>query len=517
MEKTPVLSRELSIIYHISQAIVRNKNVNDLMSEVMDILDNDLKASRITLTLFHFLQDELIIAASKGLSPSETARGKYRLGEGVTGEAALKKQAVLIPDISQEDRFLDKMKARKDPETLAFICCPILKDADLIGTISVDLSNRDMAAVQEAYQILLIVANILAEAVSEIRRQVEEDASLKAENQRLLQELGNRFKPSNIMGNSGNMQTVYEQITNATENHAPVLLLGEAGTGKELVSKSIHYSSIRKNNSFIPVNSSALPGEILERELFGFDQEGDLPSRAGLLEVAQGGTIFIEEISDLSELVQEKLERYIQTQSFQRVNGEEVLRSNVRIIAASTKNVDELVNQGGIRGTLYYTLNMNSILIPPLRDRKSDITLLADYFLEELGKSYGKKISRISTPAINMMMAYHWPGNVGELRNCLERALVNTTDDVIHGYNLPPTLQTAQESDVAGGGNASEVNDLVAAVNTFERELIVEALKKHRGNAAAAARSLNTTPRVLNYKFKKFNIDLKEFKKNARR
>ena len=155
MEKTPVLSRELSIIYHISQAIVRNKNVNDLMSEVMDILDNDLKASRVTLTLFHFLQDELIIAASKGLSPSESARGKYRLGEGVTGEAALKKQAVLIPDISKEDRFLDKMKARKDPETLAFICCPILKDEDLIGTISVDLSNRDMAAVQEAFQILL--------------------------------------------------------------------------------------------------------------------------------------------------------------------------------------------------------------------------------------------------------------------------------------------------------------------------------------------------------------------------
>ena len=233
--------------------------------------------------------------------------------------------------------------------------------------------------------------------------------------------------------------------------------------------------------------------------------------KKGYFDQAHGGTLYIDEITVLSLELQSKLVRFLNTNTIHRTNCEEQAKVNLRLIVGSSKNLEDLLEEDEFSEELYYKLNVMPINIPPLRDRKSDITLMADYFLEEFNRSYNKSITRISTPAINMMMAYHYPGNVRELRNCIERSVLSTSDDVIHGYNLPPTLQSQTSNN--SEADVSQVNDMVAAVNTYERELIVEALKRHRGNAAAAARALNTTPRVLNYKFNKLNINLKDFKK----
>lgn len=502
-------SSELLVLYKISQAIVRHKNVNALLNEVLDILDQSMGAQRATLTLYHKEENALIIEASKGLSAAEKARGRYELGEGITGEVALKREAVIIEDVSKESRFLDRTKARKNSNH-SFICVPVIHDDEIIGTISIDLISDSKFSLQYAAQMLRVISNLLADAVDLIRNQIDEKASLKAENNRLLKELGNKFKPNNIIGNSSNMQKVYEQIAQACDSPAPILIRGESGTGKEMVAKAIHYGGIRQNTPFVVVEASTIPSSLIEGALFGKLKKDEV--RQGYFDQAHGGTLYIDEITAVPLSIQSQLVRYLHDRTIYRQGCDETAEVNVRIITGSTKNLEELLEDDELSEELYYKLNVMPLFIPPLRDRKSDITLLADYFLDEFNASYNKNVTRISTPAINMLMAYHYPGNVRELKNCIERAVLNSNDDVIHGYNLPPTLQTQGHSS-DNAPDISQVNDLAAAVNTYERELIVEALKRHRGNAAAAARALNTTPRVLNYKFNKLKINLKDFKK----
>ncbi|MCH2205301.1 MAG: sigma 54-interacting transcriptional regulator [Lentisphaerales bacterium] len=503
-----LFSNDLLAIYKVSQAIVRHKNVSSLLNEVLDILDTNLGALRATLTLYHEQENALVIEASKGLSAAEKARGRYPLGEGITGEVGLNQEAVVIEDVSKESRFLDRTKARKNSNN-AFTCVPIVKGDLLIGTISIDLHMDSTEQLVKSSQLLRIIANLLADAVATIRQSINEKNTLKEENSRLLRELGNKFKPTNIIGNSGNMQKVYEQIAQSCDSPAPILIRGESGTGKELVAKAIHYSGIRQNTPFVVVEAATIPESLIEGALFGKMKKDKI--RQGYFDQAHGGTLFIDEITALPLNIQSKIVRYLHNQEIERADCTERATVNVRLIVASSRNLEELLEDDEFSEELYYKLNVLPVVIPPLRDRKSDITLLADFFLDEFNRSYNKNVSRISTPAINMMMAYHYPGNVRELKNCIERAVLNSSDEVIHGYNLPPSLQTQTQTE--NTPDLSSVNDLAAAVNTYERELIVEALKRHRGNAAAAARSLNTTPRVLNYKFNKLKINLKDFKK----
>jgi Nif-specific regulatory protein len=504
-------SNDLLIIYKISQSLLRHKNVNTLLNEVLDILETEMNTERATLTLFHINENALIIEASKGLSAQEKARGRYSLGEGVTGLVGLNRQAIVIPNIAEEESFLDRTRARKRHD-IGFVCVPVMRNDELIGTISVDLEATPDIDWERKKQLLEIIANLLADAIFQIREGIEEKNTLKTENSRLQKELGNRYNPSNMVGNSRVMQKVFENINLMGNKHGSILIMGESGVGKELTSRAIHFSGIRKMSTFLSLNCSGLPINMVEKELFGVERDGRL-IKAGMLEKAHGGTLYIDELTDTSMDIQHQLEDYLQNQTFKRVGGTETLNSNVRLIVGTYKNVDEAIENEEISESFYYRLSVNTLVVPPLRDRKSDITLLADFFLDEFNRSYGKKVVRISTPAINMIMAYHWPGNVLELKNCVERAVLSTDDDVIHGYNLPPSLQAAGLNEDDPDNNT--VTDLQASLETYERELLVEALKRHRGNAAAAARALNTTPRVLNYKFNKLNINLKDFKKSS--
>jgi Nif-specific regulatory protein len=337
----------------------------------------------------------------------------------------------------------------------------------------------------------------------------KEKAQLADENALLKRELQEKYDFRNIVGTSTQMREVYEQVAQVAHTSTTVLIRGESGTGKELVAHAIHYNSPRAAKPFIKVNCAALPESLIETELFGHEKgafTGATQRKKGRFEVAEGGTLFIDEIGDLSPTMQVKLLRVLQEREFERVGGTETIKANVRLITATNVDLERAVQEGRFRSDLYYRLNVFSIYLPPLRERRTDILLLADHFLEKYGRQNGRSIKRISTPAIDMLMSYHWPGNVRELENAIERAALVADGNVIHSYHLPPTLQTAE-----GSGTVTRMS-LVQAVEAYEKDLIQDALKTTRGNRARAARMLDTTERILGYKVQKYAIDCKRFR-----
>jgi Nif-specific regulatory protein len=258
------------------------------------------------------------------------------------------------------------------------------------------------------------------------------------------------------------------------------------------------------------VSCAALPDSLIESELFGYEKgafTGAHGTKKGRFELAEGGTLFLDEIGELNLSTQIKLLRVLQAREFERLGGTKTLRANVRMVAATNKDIERAIAEGSFREDLYYRLNVFAIFIPPLRERKPDLLLLADHFLEKASLANSKHIKRISTPAIDLLMAYHWPGNVRELENAIERAVVVCDGQVVHAHHLPPTLQTAASS---GTAMSLSLDDAIAA---YEKDLIQDALKTSRGNRAKAARLLNTTGRIMNYKVKQLGIDWRRFKK----
>jgi len=503
---------ELEILYRISQAMAHQHDVSALLNELLDILETEMGMLRGTLTLRRPDTDLFVIEASRGLTAEEQKRGQYKLGEGITGRVAKTMKPILIPDIQKDPNFLDRTRARKGAR-VAFLCVPIIHQRKAIGALSIDRPAQDVEPLKHDLKFLSLVADIIAEAVAGIREQIAERESLMAENQRLRKQLGDQYHPSSIVGNCSNMRTVYEQIAQVADSMATVLIRGESGTGKELVAKAIHFASSRKNNPFIAVNCAALPEQLIESELFGHEKgsfTGAAQLRKGRFEAANGGTLFLDEIGDITPAVQVRLLRVLQERTFERVGGNSPIKTNVRVIAATSRDLEKSIREGKFREDLFYRLNVFPIHLPPLRERRSDIMLLADFFLRKYNEVYSKQIKRISTSAINMMMSYHWPGNVRELENCMERAVLTSIDGVIHGYSLPPSLQTSEQTHTQMVPD--EGANLGNMVEAYEREIIIDTLKKYRGNAAAAARHLHTTQRILNYKIQKLSIEPKSYR-----
>jgi Nif-specific regulatory protein len=503
---------ELNILYQVSQAMAHEKGVSSLLDRVLDILETEMGMRRGTLTLRNPDSDVFQIEASRGISDEEKRRGLYRLGEGITGKVAASGTSIIVPDVRNEPGFLDRTRTRRN-EPMAFICVPIIHQNRVVGTLSIDRQPAPDAELRKDMNFLQLLANLLAEAVYNIREGIAARESLMAENRKLKLELGDRYRPSNIIGNCHRMRMVYEQIAQVADSNATVLIRGGSGSGKELVARAIHFSSARRNNAFVCVNCAALPESLIESELFGHEKgafTGALQQRQGRFEMANGGTLFLDEIGDISLAVQVRLLRVLQERRFERVGGMRPVDVNVRVIAATSVNLEKAIEQNRFREDLYYRLNVFPIVLPLLRERRSDIILLADHFVQKYNALYGKTIKRISSAAINMMMAYHWPGNVRELENCIERAVLTSNDDVIHAYTLPPSLQTAEQTQTAL--LPEDGADLKAMVNAYEREIIIDALKQHRGSAAAAARYLKTTARILNYRIQQLKIHRDSFK-----
>ncbi|HEV2985588.1 MAG TPA: sigma 54-interacting transcriptional regulator, partial [Vicinamibacterales bacterium] len=337
----------------------------------------------------------------------------------------------------------------------------------------------------------------------------EDKRKLLDENTHLRQELRERYDFSNFVGTSGPMRQIFEQVTQVAGTNTTVLIRGESGTGKELIAHAIHYSSLRAKKPFVKVSCAALPESLIESELFGYEKgafTGAEARKKGRFELADGGTLFLDEIGDVNLATQVKLLRVLQQREFERVGGTETVKANVRLIAATNKDLEKAIASGAFREDLYYRLNVFTIFVPPLRERKADLLLFVDHFLEKFAREHQRSIKRISTPAIDMLASYHWPGNVRELENTIERSVLMCDGEVIHGHHLPPSLQTAEAS-----GTVTRVS-LHDAVSAYEKDLIQDALKTTRGNRARAARLLDTTERIINYKVRNYGIDARRFR-----
>jgi Nif-specific regulatory protein len=501
-------SRRLSTLLEVSHALSGTLNLRSALHRVLEIL---AKHHGIVRSLIVFQHDnrELRVEAADGLdAPAHALR--YRIGEGIIGKVVESSRPIVVPRVSREPEFLNRAAKRTElpKEELSFICVPVLLNRRAVGAIGVDLKFKPDRDYDRYVKFLGIVASTVAQAVK-IQRLVEEDRKrLVDENAHLRQELKERYDFSSIIGTSGPVRQMYEQMAQVAATNTTVLIRGESGTGKELIAHAIHYNSPRANKAFVKVSCAALPDSLIESELFGYEKgafTGAEQRKKGRFELAEGGTLFLDEIGDINLSTQVKLLRVLQEREFERLGSTETIKVNVRLLAATNKDMERAIAAGTFREDLYYRLNVFAIFVPPLRERKADLLLLVDHFLEKFSREHHKSIKRISTPAIDMLMSYHWPGNVRELENTLERAVLMCDGQVIHGHHLPPSLQTAEAS------NTVTRVSLADAVAGFEKDLIQDALKTTRGNRAKASRLLDTTERVLNYKVKKYGIDVRRF------
>ena len=500
--------RRLSTLVDVSQALSGTLNLKASLHRVLEILARHHGAVRGIVSLLH-ADGDLRVEASDGLG--DASRVRYQVGEGITGRVVQSGKPIVVPRVSREPAFLHRAARRPElaHHELSFVCVPILLNRRAAGTLAIDLKFKADRDFDRSVKFLGVVASMIGQAIK-IHRLIDEDKRrLVDENAHLKQELRERYDFSSIVGTSGPMRHLYEQVAQVAGTNTTVLIRGESGTGKELIANAIHYNSLRSAKPFVKVSCAALPESLIESELFGYEKgafTGADGRKKGRFELAEGGTLLLDEIGDVNLATQVKLLRVLQQREFERVGGTDTVRANVRLIAATNKDLEKAIATSTFREDLYYRLNVFTIFVPPLRERKADLLLLADHFLEKFAREHRRRIRRISTPAIDMLTSYHWPGNVRELENTLERAVLMCDGEVLHGHHLPPSLQTAEAS-----GTVTRVS-LKDAVSGYEKDLIQDALKTTRGNRAKAARLLDTTERIINYKVRQYGIDSRRFR-----
>ena len=504
--------QETATLLEIGQTLADVPHLRRAMARALELLCHARGFTRGFVLLLDSETDEMRVEACFGLNEETARRVTYRVGEGVAGRVAESGKPVVVPQASREPLLLQRLAGKERSaarQEVSFVCVPLLISRKPVGVLGVDFAYAEGRDYERVTKLLSIVASMIAQALR-VERYVEaERARLLDENTHLKQELRERYDFGHIVGSSNPMRQVYEQVTQVARTNTTVLLRGESGTGKEMIAHAIHYNSLRAGKSFVKVSCAALPETLIESELFGYERgafTGAASRKKGRFELADGGTLFLDEIGDLNASTQIKLLRALQEREFERLGGSETIKVNVRLIAATNKDLEKAIQSGQFREDLYYRLNVFAIFIPPLRERKPDILLLADHFLEKYGREHCKAIKRISTPAIDMLTSYHWPGNVRELENIVERAVVVCDSNVIHGHHLPPTLQTAE-----GSGTVTRLS-LAQSVAAYESDIIQDALKTTRGNRAKAAKLLDTTERILGYKIKKYGIDCERFR-----
>jgi Nif-specific regulatory protein len=498
--------RKLGTLVEVGRILADNNSLKTALERALEALGRHHGMVRSFVMLLDRESDKIRIEATYGINIDQARRVTYRLGEGVIGRVVQSGKPVVVPQTSQEPLLLNRLRAIDDGSNrreMSFICVPILIDNKSIGVIGADRPYKESRDYDRTTKFLSVIASMIAQALKVEQRFEADKKRLVDENIHLKQELRERYDFSRIIGNSNPMRQVYEQVTQVARTNTTVLLRGESGTGKEMVAHALHYNSLRAGKPFVKVSCAALPETLIESELFGYEKGAFTSAQArkkGRFELADGGTLFLDEIGDLDLSTQVKLLRVLQEREFERLGGTETIKVNVRLIVATNKDLEEAIGKSEFREDLYYRLNVFTIFMPALRERKPDILLLAEHFVEKFEREHNKHIKRISTPAIDMLTSYHWPGNVRELENVIERAVLVCDSSVIHGHHLPPSLQTAEGSDTVTRLS------LISAVEAYERDLIQDALKTARGNRAKAAKLLDSTERIIGYKVKKYAI-----------
>ena len=487
------LPYELNLLSEIASALSESLELKKTLEQILSVLDTHMNLQMGTITLLDQDSETIKIVVAHGISEEAKRMGEYRVGEGITGTVFKTGEPVIVPDISKDSRFLGKTGQRRprDGHKMAFLCVPIKVEGKIVGTLSV---SRDTLIAEDTLtknvRLINVIAVLVGQAVKINQMFLSQKANWQEETRKLRQQLKSKFDIENMIGTSNAMTDVFRLVEQVAQSNATVMIRGESGTGKDLVAHAIHYHSVRADKPFVKINCTALPESLLESELFGHEKgafTGAIERKEGRFERANGGTIFLDEIGDFSLNLQVKLLRVIQFKEFERVGGHETIKTNVRIVVATNRNLEEDIKNGIFREDLYYRINVFPIYLPPLRERKNDIMLLADHFLEKYTKENNKEIDRISTPAIEMLTSYHWPGNIRELENCMERAVLLCNDHVIRSEHLPPSLQIEHGYTNIDGRTKPEM------IENLEREMIIESLKKNAGHRKKVADELGIT------------------------
>jgi Nif-specific regulatory protein len=499
-------NRELTAVLEVSRVLTESFDLEVNLSRAMDILSRQLDMQRGCVFLLDPLSEELRIAAAHGLTREAVRKGKYRIGEGIVGRVIETGKPMFVPDIGSEPAFLNRTGSRPTKEGVSFICVPIRIEGQTLGVISVDrIYARESGGLDDDLRVLAIVSSLIAQFVKlwgAYRRTEQEKEALRSQ-------LKDRYSAPNIVGESDRFRSVLKSALKVADTMATVLLLGESGTGKELIARTLHFQSRRARGPFVPVNCAALPESLLEAELFGAEKgafTGATTRRAGRFEAARGGSIFLDEIGELPLAVQGKLLRVLQERTFDRVGSSHPIRADVRVITATNRDLSGEVRRGAFREDLYWRLNVVPLVLPPLRERKTDIPLLVNHYLERYGKAYGKRAA-LSEEAMEALAGYAWPGNVRELANTLERMVIMSERETLDVEDLPygmtdPAL--AEPLTPAPGRKQSLTSEVVS----LERERILRALAENGYVQQRAAAALGITQRQMGYRIKKYGIKL---------
>lgn len=510
-------TNELRLLFEVSQVLEGATELSDPLEAALQLMGRYTGMMRGTLLLLDPASDEIVLEAAYGLKSTEQERARYHFGEGVTGRVIETGKAMVVPRVSEEPLFLNRTGARDmRKEEISFLCVPILIGGKAVGALSADRLFADSICLEEDMRLLQILASLIARAVRVRREFKAMHAAVVEENRRLQTLMHEKFDPGNVVGSSAAMRAVLEEVAQVTGTGATVLIRGESGTGKELVAGIIHANSGRAGRPFIKVNCAALPEGLVESELFGHERgafTGAAGVRKGRFEMAHGGTLFLDEVGDMTPLTQAKLLRVIQEKEFERVGGTETLRVDVRLIAATNRDLEEMAARGSFRQDLYYRLSVFPVILPPLRERREDISALVTYFVDKISAENKRKVVRITSRAASMLMAYQWPGNIRELENAIERAIILCgVDGIVDVRHLPVWLRDAEPGNGETGAPGGALEE---ALGALEERLIVEALRDTGGNMAKAARRLGVTERVMGLRMKRYGIDYRVYRKGT--
>jgi len=514
-DRESLIEAELEALFQVGRVLSRSLNLHETLKAVLEVLNDQTGMERGMVALRDEGGDMMHIKAVHGLAPEMIAEVTYQAGEGIIGTILEDGQPMIIDRLDQEPEFLDRL-GYYDP-TLPFLAEPIIiGKLDPVGVIAAQPAAGRVMLLHERARFLKMVANLIAQSVRLSWEVENEKRTLTNERDQLRQAVQGSYGFDNIVGHTQAMRRVFDQVSQVSKWNTTVLIRGESGTGKELIANAIHYNSPRSGDPFIKLNCAALPDNLLESELFGHEKgafTGAVNQRKGRFEQADGGTIFLDEIGEITPAFQAKLLRVLQEGEFERIGGTKTLKVDVRVVAATNKNLEQEVEEGEFREDLYYRLNVMPIYLPSLHERVEDIPDLSAYLVDKIARQQGRKLT-LSDSAVRVLMRYNWPGNVRELENCLERAAVMCSDGNIDAQAIG---LTGIEDKLYGATSApkSAAPRKRAAVDfddpeMDERERVIAALEQTGWVQAKAARLLNMTPRQIAYRIQTLNIKVQK-------
>ncbi|HLF95808.1 MAG TPA: nif-specific transcriptional activator NifA [Methylococcaceae bacterium] len=508
LERNALIEKELDALYRVSQVLSSGQELKRKLHAVLDELHDraDMRCGMIALREPE--SDALSVCAVRRDDGVENPREvvRYEPGEGVMGAILDAGYTLVVERIADEPRFLGRMGLYEP--SLPFIGSPIrFGNDELVGVLAAQ--PVDDCLLGERARFMEMVANLIAQSVGMLRSLEQRQRDLANENDQLRQSLRKNYGLDNIIGHTPAIRRVFELVRQVAKWNTTVLIRGESGTGKELIANAIHYNSARASGPFIKLNCAALPDNLLESELFGHEKgafSGALSQRKGRFEAANNGTLFLDEIGEVSAAFQAKLLRVLQEGEFERVGSSHTIKVNVRVIAATNRNLEEEVADGRFREDLFYRLNVMPIYTPALRERLEDIPTLAKFLLERISRQQGGRKLELKESAVRLLLRHNWPGNVRELENTLERAAILSVDGVIDQMVMAQTgLEDVMPLRPSSAAPDIDFND----ESVDERERVIAALDRSGWVQAKAARLLNMTPRQIAYRVRILNIPMK--------